>query len=134
MAHARDSSARQQCDVVDRYSFRRIHHSTRFVPLISEQGSRGSLPGTKLSLNTDGVFHFGNVPSNETFLTQRRRQLHHFKTRQHHLQFQGCLSDIKINNQATEFDVQSQTNVEPCYEHEESGVFFSGGKEIILGK
>lgn len=94
--------------------------------------------GTKLTLDTDGIYHFGNIPSDEKFHTNRRRQLHHFKTRYHHLQFQGCLSTIQINNQAITFDTNINNeynhNIKICYENEESGVFIDGQKEIILGK
>lgn len=94
--------------------------------------------GTKSSLDTDGIYHFGNIPSDEDFHSQRRRQLHHFKTRHHHLQFQGCLSTIQINNQPITFDTNVNNeynyNIRVCYENEESGVFLNGQKEIILGK
>lgn len=94
--------------------------------------------GTKSSLDTDGIYHFGNIPSDEDFLFQRRRQLHHFKTRHHHLQFQGCLGNIQINNQLITFDTNVNNeynyNIKVCYENEESGVFLNGQKEIILGK
>jgi hypothetical protein len=96
------------------------------------------ISGTKLSLETDGIYHFGNIPSDEIFLSHRRRQLHHFKTRHDHLQFQGCLSTIKINNQLITFDTNVSNaynyNIKTCYENEESGVFINGQKEIILGK
>lgn len=94
--------------------------------------------GSKLTLETDGIYHFGNIPSDEKFLSQRRRQLHHFKTRQHHLQYQGCLTDIQINNQPVSFETnvinEYNHNIKSCFEREESGVFISGEKEIILGK
>jgi hypothetical protein len=84
------------------------------------------------------MYHFGNIPSDETFLSHRRRQLHHFKTRHHHLQFQGCLSSIEINNQPVPFDTNVNNefnhNIKTCYENQESGVFINGQKEIILGK
>lgn len=89
-------------------------------------------PGTKFSLESDGVFHFGNVPSTEGFLSARRRQIHHFKTRHHHLQFQGCLTEIEINQRAIPFDEQTKENIRSCYQHEESGVFLNGQKELIL--
>lgn len=91
-------------------------------------------PGTKTSLETDGIFYFGNVPSDPAFQSKRRRQLNHFKSKQHHLQFQGCLNDIQINNQQTNFDTSSTNgNLRTCFEHDESGVFFNGKKEIQLG-
>ena len=93
-------------------------------------------PGTKLNLETDGIYYFGNLPSDEDFLSERRKQIHHFKTRQTHLQFQGCLSPIQINNQMITFDTsvnnQFNYNIQTCYEHEESGVFLNGQKEILL--
>ncbi|CAF1272511.1 unnamed protein product [Adineta steineri] len=93
-------------------------------------------PGTKLSLDTDGIYYFGNIPSDETFLLNRRRQLHHFKTRHNYLQFQGCLSTIQINSQAITFDTNVNNeynyNIKTCYEFEESGVFINGEKELIL--
>ncbi|CAF5096688.1 unnamed protein product, partial [Rotaria magnacalcarata] len=95
-------------------------------------------PGSKLTLETDGIYHFGNIPSDETFLSHRRRQVHHFKTRHHQLQFQGCLSTIHINNQPVTFDIDVNNeynhNIKTCYEKEESGVFINGENEIILGK
>ncbi|CAF4055776.1 unnamed protein product, partial [Rotaria sp. Silwood2] len=93
-------------------------------------------PGSKLTLETDGIYHFGNIPSDERFLSHRRRQLHHFKTRHNHLQFQGCISTIQINNQPITFDINVNNeynfNIKTCYENEESGVFINGEKEIIL--
>ncbi|CAF3895720.1 unnamed protein product [Rotaria magnacalcarata] len=93
-------------------------------------------PGSKLTLETDGIYHFGNIPSDETFLSHRRRQVHHFKTRHHQLQFQGCLSTIHINNQPVTFDIDVNNeynhNIKTCYEKEESGVFINGENEIIL--
>jgi hypothetical protein len=104
----------------------------------SDQSIKHFILGTKSSLDTDGIYHFGNIPSDENFLSHRRRQLHHFKTRHHHLQFQGCLSTIKINNQPITFDTNVNNeynyNIKTCYENEESGVYINGLKEIILGK
>jgi hypothetical protein len=85
-------------------------------------------------LETDGIFHFGNIPSNETFLAARRRQWHHFKTRYYQLQFQGCLNNIQINSRSVRFDAHASDNIRTCYEHEESGVFFHGRKDVILGE
>jgi hypothetical protein len=108
--------------------------------LVIDSHSEGFIipPGTKLTLETDGIYHFGNIPSDETFLSHRRRQLHHFKTRHDHLQFQGCLSTIQINSQPITFDTNVNNeynyNIKTCYENEESGVFINGQKEIILGK
>jgi len=93
-------------------------------------------PGTKSDLQTDGIYYFGNLPSDEEFHAQRRKQIHHFKTRHHHLQFQGCLSPITINNQLITFETnvnnQFNHNIRTCYEHEESGVFINGQKELML--
>ena len=86
-------------------------------------------------METDGVFYFANIPSDETFHWNRRRQLHNFKARHHQLQFQGCLSNIKINDRPTPFDqLSSNVHVKICYEHEESGIFLNGQKELRLGK
>jgi hypothetical protein len=104
----------------------------------NNQNKFGLFLGIKLSLETDGIYHFGNIPSDEIFLSHRRRQLHHFKIRYHHLQFQGCLSTIKINNQLITFDINVNNeynyNIKTCYENQESGIFINGQKEIILGK
>ncbi|CAF0941718.1 unnamed protein product [Rotaria sordida] len=93
-------------------------------------------PGSKLTLETDGIYHFGNIPSDEKFLSHRRRQLHHFKNRHNHLQFQGCISTIQINNQPITFDINVNNeynfNIKTCFENEESGVFINGEQEIIL--
>ena len=89
-------------------------------------------------METDGIYYFGNIPSDETFLLLRRRQLHHFKSQHYRLQFQGCLSTIRINNQPIILDSyvnnEYNYNIQACYENEESGIFINGEKEIILGK
>jgi hypothetical protein len=114
-----------------------LFHQVR-VYFISNQSIKSFILGTKSSLDTDGIYHFGNIPSDEDFHSHRRRQLHHFKTRYHHLQFQGCLSAIHINNQPITFDTNVNNeynyNIKTCYENEESGVFINGQNEIILGK